>query len=101
VTRKINVKNIALILGVSIIDIGCGMYDRIFNNSGVIKLISDAIYSNINNAVITSTQWNSTNVNLATSVSGFNLYGLLIIVIVATGIMAILMSTMSFKGGMS
>jgi len=100
-TRKINIKNISLILGVSVIDIGCGMYDRIFNNSGVIKLISDAIYSNINNAVITSTQWNSTNVNLATTVSGFNLYGLLIIVIVATGIMAILMSTMSFKGGMS
>lgn len=101
-TRKINLKNIALILGVSVIDIGCGMYDRIFNNNGVIKFVSDAIYSNITNAVITSTPWNSSTVNLATStVSGFNLYGLLIIVIAGVGIMAILMSTMSFKGGVN
>lgn len=101
-TRKINIKNIALILGVSIFDICCGMYDRIFNNNGVIKFVSDTIYSEITNSVITSAQWNSSNVNLATStVSGFNLYGLLIIVIVGVGIIAILMSTMSFEGGVN
>lgn len=100
-TRKINVKNIALILGVSVFDIACGMYDRIVNNSGVIKWVTDAITSGAQN-VATSAAWNTTNVNLASStMSGFNFTSVLLIAIVGTAIMAVMLSTVSCSAGMN
>jgi hypothetical protein len=100
-TRKINVKNIALILGVSIFDIFCGMYDRIVNDSGVVKWITDVVTSGAQN-VATSAAWNTTNVNLASpTMSGFNFTSVLAIAIVGTAVIAVMMSLTSCSAGMN
>jgi hypothetical protein len=41
--RKINVKNIALIIGITAFDLGVGFYDRFVNSTGIIKGILETI----------------------------------------------------------
>jgi hypothetical protein len=43
--RKINVKNIALIVGVTAFDLCVGFYDRFVNSTGIIKGILEAIHA--------------------------------------------------------
>jgi hypothetical protein len=100
-TRKINVRNIVLIIGVSIFNIACGMYDRIVNDTGTIKWVTDTVTSGAQNVAMSST-WNTTNVNLASStMSGFNFTSILLIAFVGTVIMAVMLSTVSCSAGMN
>jgi hypothetical protein len=39
---RINIKNIALVLGVTVFNMGVGLYDRIINSVGILKWIGDA-----------------------------------------------------------
>ena len=91
--RKINFKNIALVIGVSIFDIAIGAYDRIVNNTGFLKGTSDWYASVTSQAVAlpASTVWNTSTVSLATSTqSSFGLLSMVLIVMVAVGVMGVL-----------
>jgi|WetSurMetagenome_2_1015567.scaffolds.fasta_scaffold1800048_1 hypothetical protein len=89
--RKINFKNIALVIGVSIFDIAIGIYDRIVNNTGFLKGLSDWYSGLILSPVATSTQWNTSTVSLATSTqSSFSLLSVVLIVMAAVGVMGFL-----------
>lgn len=100
-TNKINFKNIALILGVSVLDIGCGVYDRIVNNTGVIKSIEEfaaTTSAHMANPAVAAT-WNQSNVNLVTQ-SSFSLWNILPLAIVGCGIMIVVMGSFACGGGM-
>jgi hypothetical protein len=103
-TNKINFKNIALILGVSVLDIGCGVYDRTVNNAGVLKSIeefSSTLSNHISNPVL-SQQWNQTNMQLSTTAaSSFSLWNILPIAIVGCGVMIVVMGAFACDGGRS
>ncbi len=102
-TNKINVKNIALILGVSSLDISCGIYDRIVNNSGVIKYVSEWVAGFYNAAInpAMSSPWETSNVGLVstTASSGFNLISLVIIAMLGIALMAGVIGSFSYSGG--
>lgn len=92
-TRKIRWNNLALVVGISVFDIACGMYNRIVNDSGMIKSISEW-YPAIAHQAATmpmSHTWNSTQVSLATtSQSGYGLMSVVLIVLAAIAIMGVL-----------
>jgi hypothetical protein len=89
--RKINFKNIALVIGVSIFDIAIGAYDRIVNNTGFLKGLSDWYSGLILSPVATSTQWNTSTVSLATSTqSAYSLGAIVMIVMAATAVLGVL-----------
>jgi len=92
-TRKIRWNNLALVAGVSIFDIACGMYNRIVNNSGMVKSVSDwyVVFTNTLSHPITSGVWKTTQVSLATTTeSGYTLTSVVLIVITAVLIMGVL-----------
>jgi hypothetical protein len=92
--RKINFKNIALVIGVSIFDIAIGAYDRIVNNTGFVKGVSDW-YASMSTATLpTATVWNASySTQLTTSASGFGLLGVVLLVIIAVGILSLLVGS--------
>ena len=99
-TRKINWNNIALIIGVSLFDIAAGAYDRIVNNSGMLKSVSDwyvSISSQTPVVPAVSSAWNSTTITLQSSVGGYSLLIMGIIVVFTIGLMGVLFSTMGFR----
>jgi hypothetical protein len=91
--RKINFKNIALVIGVSVFDIALGAYDRIVNNTGFLKGASDWYASVTSQAVAlpASTVWNTSTVSLATTTqSSFALGSIVAIVMVAVAVLGVL-----------
>lgn len=89
--RKINFRNIALVIGVSIFDVAVGAYDRIVNNTGFVKGVSDWYSGMITATLPTSTVWNASySTQLTTSVSGFGLLSMVLIVMLAVGVMGFL-----------
>lgn len=90
--RKINWNNIALIFGVSLFDIAAGAYDRIVNNSGMLKDVSNWYAGLVSQPVATAQTWNATHVQLATTMSGFGLLSVVLIVIAAVGVLGVMFS---------
>jgi hypothetical protein len=88
--RKINFKNIALVIGVSIFDVAVGAYDRIVNNTGFVKGVSDW-YASMSTATLpTQSAWNTNTVSLTTTMSGYSLFSVVLIVMLAVGVMGFL-----------
>ena len=89
--RKINFKNIALVIGVSVFDIAIGAYDRIVNNTGFVKGVSDW-YASMSTATLpTATVWHTNQISLATTTqSGYSLMGIVLLVMFAVGVMGVL-----------
>jgi predicted solute-binding protein len=99
--RKINVKNILLILGVAAFDAGIGIYDRIVNNTGTLKAISDAYYGALNattSHAVTSARWAEVQSNVATS--SFSLSSVLLIAIVGVALMSLVVGSFAMGSAM-
>ena len=91
--RKINFRNIALVIGVSVFDIALGAYDRIVNNTGFLKGASDWYGGLTSQAVAlpASTVWNTSTVSLATTTqSAYSLGAIVMIVMAATAVLGVL-----------
>lgn len=97
---KINVRNIVLILGVTIFNISAGFYDRLFNGAGIIKLIASmgihADSLDIKGNIFTATPDLST-IAMTNTISSFNFVGLAMFIIV----LVIAISVISLTVGMS
>ena len=100
-TRKINVRNIGMILAISCLNMVVGFYDRITRETGVIKSIMDFILPTTAPQTITEyAVWNSTTGYSLTS-SGISGLTALIIIIVAMVLAFFICGFMSMKGGMN
>jgi hypothetical protein len=89
--RKINFKNIALVIGVSIFDIAIGAYDRIVNNTGFVKGVSDWYSGMTAHTVTNSPIWNQTQLSLATTTqSGYSLSAVVVLVVVSVAILGVM-----------
>ena len=102
---KINVRNIALILGVTIFNISAGFYDRFINGAGIIKLIAgigihtDSPYFQSNIFTATPDLSSITMVNSMTSTgTAINFLALGIFIIFAVIIIGLITTTLGMGG---
>ena len=85
--RKVNWKNVSIVLITTVVGLVIGFIDRIVNNVGVIGAISE-MFSKMH-AIEPSAEWYNTTSEIAmSSTSGFNLLGIIIIVIIGVAIMS-------------
>lgn len=100
---KINTKNIALILGMTIFDIAIGFYDRFFDNVGVINWLvtMDATPTAFTHTNATYANITASGAILANSMSVFDLGTLFIFVIAAVFIISLTSGVLVRGGGMS
>jgi len=88
--RKINFKNVVFVIMTTMFGIGVGLYDRIINNIAPLENIWVSIVNAMTpDTTVQVTEW-STETIATTSMSGFGLMGVLIIVVVSTTILATL-----------
>lgn len=91
-SRKVNWKNVSIVLITTCVGAVIGFFDRITNNVGVIATISE-MFAKMNQ-VEPSAEWYNTTSSIANSAtSGFNLLGLVIIVIAGVAIMVMVFGT--------
>jgi hypothetical protein len=93
-TRKVNWKNVSIVLMVSIFGISIGFIDRVVNHIGPLETIITHIAKFGTTEIPPQAAWYNTTTTLASSAnSGFNLFGLILIVMAAVCVMTTLMYT--------
>jgi len=104
--RKINIKNIILIVGITAFDLGAGFYDRFVNSTGIIKGILESIdavrlgipeWSYLPTGQIEASMPSIT----MNSTSSFSSIGLLFFIIAAVVILMSIAGMFTTRGGMS
>lgn len=95
---KINIRNIILVLGVTVFDVVVGFCDRIINGIGIIKslaMMAPPTFAGQIEASMPSTDMSIMMVNTGTA---FNFLALGLFVLAATFVIAIISSTLGAAG---
>lgn len=101
-TRKVNWKNIKIMGIITTIGILIGFIDRVVNGIRPIEDFYMFLTSFVNSPQHEIAEsWYYTNEAISSSASsGFNLFGLLVLVIVGAGVVSLVATSFSYAGGM-